>query len=198
LEPETSLKILWERFSTAINSVEPTSLIVVKNHSHQAFISAENEHPPAIHKSFGWCKNGYINQMVKLDSHRFKGIAGRSNIESRQGVKRPTSNTVFCQFKKNTEQHAAQANLSFEIVRFTCFNIGKAQRHQYWTFEVGRSMFDVQSVHCSSHVIHIRFQSFYVSWLLPSFLFFPTSAFRLPTSEVCLIFSVFCDLSSVI
>jgi hypothetical protein len=36
--------------------------------------------------------------MVKLASHGFKGIAGRSNIE------RPTSNNVFCQFKKKTQQ----------------------------------------------------------------------------------------------
>jgi hypothetical protein len=44
---------------------------------------------------------------------------------------------------------AARANLPFEIVRFACFKIDKAQRHQYWTFDVRRSMFDVQSVHCS-------------------------------------------------
>jgi hypothetical protein len=44
------------------------------------------EHPPAMHSAMGWCKYGYINQMVKLASQRFQGIAGRSNIE------RPTSN----------------------------------------------------------------------------------------------------------
>ena len=37
----------------------------------------------------------------------------------------------------------------FDILRFACFKIDKAQRHQYSTFDVGRSMFDVQSVHCS-------------------------------------------------
>jgi len=42
----------------------------------------KNERPPAMHSSFGWCKYGYINYNVKLDSHRFQGIAGRSNIES--------------------------------------------------------------------------------------------------------------------
>ena len=36
-----------------------------------------------------------------------------------------------------------------KILRFACFKIDKAQRHQYSTFDVGRSMFDVQSVHCS-------------------------------------------------
>jgi hypothetical protein len=35
-----------------------------------------------------------MNQMVKFASHRFQGIAGRSNIERR------TSNNVFCLFKK--------------------------------------------------------------------------------------------------
>jgi hypothetical protein len=40
LEPKNSLKMLWERFSTAMNSVVPTSVIVVKNHSHQALTSA--------------------------------------------------------------------------------------------------------------------------------------------------------------
>jgi hypothetical protein len=38
------------------------------------------------------------------------------------------------------------------IGRFTCSKIDKAQRHQYWTFEVGRSMFDVQSFYCSNFV----------------------------------------------
>jgi len=35
-------------------------------------------------------------------------------------------------------------------LRFACFKIDKAQRQQYWTFDVGRSMFDVQSVYCSN------------------------------------------------
>jgi len=39
LEPENSLKILWERFSTAIKLVGPTSIIVVENHSHPALTS---------------------------------------------------------------------------------------------------------------------------------------------------------------
>jgi hypothetical protein len=34
-ESEISLKMLWERFPTAINSVEIPSKIVVGNHSHQ-------------------------------------------------------------------------------------------------------------------------------------------------------------------
>jgi hypothetical protein len=43
----------------------------------------KDEHPPAMHSAMGWCKHGYINQMVKLASHRFKGIAGRSNVQHR-------------------------------------------------------------------------------------------------------------------
>jgi hypothetical protein len=39
-----------------------------------------------MHSAMGWCKHGYINQMNKLASNWFQGIAGRSNIE------RPTSN----------------------------------------------------------------------------------------------------------
>ena len=34
-----------------------------------------------MHSTMGWCKHGYINQMVKFASHRFQGIAGRSNTE---------------------------------------------------------------------------------------------------------------------
>jgi len=40
----------------------------------------------------------------------------------------------------------------FSVRRFACYKIDKAQRHQYSTFDVERSMFDVQSVHCSGHV----------------------------------------------
>jgi hypothetical protein len=43
-----------------------------------------------------WCKHGYINQMGKLASHRFQGIAGRSDIE------RPTSNVEWEKMKKQT------------------------------------------------------------------------------------------------
>ena len=43
----------------------------------------KNEHPPAMHSVMGWCKHGYINQMVELVSQRFQGIAGRSNDQHR-------------------------------------------------------------------------------------------------------------------
>jgi hypothetical protein len=56
----------------------------------------KDEHPPAMHSALGWCKHGYIFQMFKLDSHRFQGIAGRSNIE------RPTSNVEWEKMKKQT------------------------------------------------------------------------------------------------
>jgi hypothetical protein len=47
LEPENSLKILWERFATAIKSAGPTSIIVVENHSHPALTSSKNN--PGFH-----------------------------------------------------------------------------------------------------------------------------------------------------
>jgi len=47
LEPENSLKMLWERFSTAIKSIGPTSIIVVENHSHPALTSTQNN--PGFH-----------------------------------------------------------------------------------------------------------------------------------------------------
>jgi hypothetical protein len=39
---------------------------------------------------------------------------------------------------------------------FACFKIDKAKRHQYWMFDVGRSMFGVQSVNCSGQAEFIR------------------------------------------
>jgi hypothetical protein len=39
-----------------------------------------------MHSALGWCEHGYINQMVKLASNQFQGIAGRSNVQSRLGV----------------------------------------------------------------------------------------------------------------
>jgi hypothetical protein len=39
LELENRLKMLWERFATAIKPVGPTSNIVVANHSHPALTS---------------------------------------------------------------------------------------------------------------------------------------------------------------
>ena len=54
----------------------------------------KNEHPPAMHSAMDWCKHGYINQMVKLASHRFQGIAGRSNTE-KTNIEHRTSNIEF-------------------------------------------------------------------------------------------------------
>jgi len=68
-------------------------------------------------------------------------------------IERPTSNNEFCQFKKRL----CKAKPPFEILRFACFKIDKAQRHQYSTFDVGRSMFDVQSVRYSGQAeFHTR------------------------------------------
>ncbi len=47
--------------------------------------------------------------------------ATHANIEHRT-CERPTSNNVFCQFKKRLNK----ANLLFEILRFACFKIDKA------------------------------------------------------------------------
>jgi hypothetical protein len=77
-------------------------------------------------------------------------------------IERPTSNIVFCQFKKimsNTRRvrFAREPNVRNFAIGF--FKIDKAQCHQYWMFEVGRSMFDVQSVDCSAQVkSHKRWQ----------------------------------------
>jgi hypothetical protein len=38
------------------------------------------------------------------------------------------------------------------LVVIGLFKIEKAQRHQYWTFDVGRSMFDVQSFWCTDQL----------------------------------------------
>ena len=54
----------------------------------------------------------------------------------------------------------ARANLPLEILQFVCLKIDQAQRHPYWMFDVGRSMFDVllfldhilSVIHCSGLV----------------------------------------------
>ena len=47
-----------------------------------------------MQSELGWFKHGYIKQMLKFSSHRFQGIAGRSNIQ------RPTSNVEWEKMKK--------------------------------------------------------------------------------------------------
>ena len=44
-------------------------------------VKKKSEYPPAMHSALGWCNHWIINQMVKFASHRFQGIAGRSNVE---------------------------------------------------------------------------------------------------------------------
>jgi len=67
---------------------------------------------------------------------------------------------VFRQGRTINLKRLSKAKLPFEILRFACFKIDKAQRHQYWTFDVGRSMFDVKSVYCSVQAeFHIRWQA---------------------------------------
>ncbi len=70
-------------------------------------------------------------------------------------IERLTSNNVFCHFIKRLNKTV----LPFENMLFACFKIDKAQRHQYWMFEVGRSMLDVQSFQCSEQTeSHTRVQ----------------------------------------
>jgi hypothetical protein len=86
-----------------------------------------------------------------------------SNVERRMNV--------FCLFKNRFREaipsfvirYSIFDILRFSILRFVCFKIDKAQRHQYSMFDVGRSMFDVQSVHYPGQAefhtkFHIRFQ----------------------------------------
>jgi hypothetical protein len=77
-------------------------------------------------------------------------VVKETNERRTLNIERPTSNNVSCQFKKKPEQ----SNLPFEILLFSilwfvCFKIDIAQRYQYSMFDVGRSMFGVQSVHGS-------------------------------------------------
>ncbi len=48
-----------------------------------------------MHSTMGWCKHGYINQMVKFASHRFQGIAGRSNTERMNVVLSSFETTLY-------------------------------------------------------------------------------------------------------
>ena len=67
-----------------------------------------------------------------------------TNERRTSNIERPTSNIVFC----HNIKRLGKVNLSFENLQLVCFKIGKAQRRQYWMFNVGRSMFDVQSFQC--------------------------------------------------
>jgi hypothetical protein len=102
------------------------------------------------------CHFGVVSREVFTKNER-----RTSNIE------RPTSNNVFCQLKKGCakQNHPSRLVRLWRILRFAYFRFDKAQRHQYSTFEVGRSMFDVQSFHCSGKVefhkkLHTRCQYF--------------------------------------
>ena len=46
-------------------------------------------------------------------------------------------------YSANFKKRPGKAELPFDILRFACFKIDKAQRHQYSMFDVGRSMFNV-------------------------------------------------------
>jgi hypothetical protein len=55
---------------------------------------------------------------------------------------------------------AMKSETTFQIMLFAYFKIDKAQRQQYSTFDVGRSMFDVQSVRCSGRAeFHTKFHT---------------------------------------
>ena len=89
-----------------------------------------------------------------------KNTAGQIEKETNEhrtsNIERSTSNNVFCHFiiklSKPTSLNRlrrSKVGLPFENMPMVCYKIAKAQRNQYWMFDVGRSMFDVQSVHCS-------------------------------------------------
>ena len=49
----------------------------------------------------------------------------------------------------------SKTNLPLEILQFACLKIDQAKRHQYWMFDVERSMFDVLlSINQVLSVIH--------------------------------------------
>jgi hypothetical protein len=97
-------------------------------------------------------------------------IENETNERPTLNVERPTSNIESAKIIKYRTIHdmcVARAKSpfeilsagKFEILRFAFFNKDKAQRHQYWTFDVGRSMFDVQSVRGSDNEkFHVRVQ----------------------------------------
>jgi hypothetical protein len=69
------------------------------------------------------------------------GLIEKKTNERRTSNTR-TSNIEYCIL--SFFKRLGKASLPFENLRFGCFKIDKAQRHQYWMFDVGRSMFDVQ------------------------------------------------------
>ncbi len=94
-----------------------------------------------------------------------------TNVECRINLMYSACRELLCRtvyFKKRLSKpipskrlQRPRANSPFEILRFACFKIDKAQRHQYSTFDVGRSMFDVQFFHCSGHLkFHTRGSEF--------------------------------------
>ena len=106
-------------------------------------------------------------ESIPLKFHK-SGAAGQKNGQFNRkknwwtpNIERPTSNNVFCQFKIDGASLVLRMKglrrprviLPFEILQssillFSRFKIDKAQRHQYSTFDVGRSMFNVRSFHC--------------------------------------------------
>ena len=66
----------------------------------------------------------------------------------------------------------SKTNLPLEILQFACLKIDQAQRHQYWMFDVGRSMFDVllpldqvfSVIHCSGQAEPHTRNTLYVAY----------------------------------
>jgi hypothetical protein len=95
----------------------------------------------------------------------------KTNKRRTSNIERPTSNIVFCHFIKRLSKPSSpnrlprsRACLRLENSRFVCFKINKAQRHQHWMFDVGRSMFDVHSFQCSEQTeFHTRLR--HADWL---------------------------------
>jgi len=44
----------------------------------------KDEHPPAMHSAMGWCKPGYINQMLNWPHTGFKALRAGRRAEKKQ------------------------------------------------------------------------------------------------------------------
>jgi hypothetical protein len=69
----------------------------------------------------------------------------KKNERRTSNIERPTSNNEFCQLKNwlNKRIYPSKLVRLWKILQLASLKIDQAQRHQYWMFDVGRSMFDV-------------------------------------------------------
>jgi hypothetical protein len=63
----------------AIIGAGPHKRLVIFTPGDCGRFTEKNEHPPAMHSAMGWCKHGYINQMLNWPHTGFKALrAGRT------------------------------------------------------------------------------------------------------------------------